>query len=101
MLGLTLRWTSLGVENSRNTGLNKLRPDGPLAGSYADFITYLLALKKKIQRDYLVLLFCNTETTAGLPVLKGIFFKLFTAQTRLGFTASNKHCVADPETSKT
>ena len=63
--------------------------------------TYLLALKKKIQRDYLVLLFCNTETTAGLPVLKGIFFKLFTAQTRLGFTASNKHYVADPETSKT
>ena len=63
--------------------------------------TYLLALKKKIQRDYLVLLFCNTETTAGLPVLKGIFFKLFTAQTRLGFTVSNKHYVADPETSKT
>jgi len=54
-----------------------------------------------IQIDNLVLLLCNSETTDGLPVLTDIFSKEFIAQRRLGFTISKRHCVADPETSKT
>jgi len=53
-----------------------------------------------IQIDNFVLLFCNSETTDGRPVLTGIFSKRFIAQTTLGSTTSKKHRVADPETSK-
>ena len=57
-------------------------------------------LKMMIQIHNFVLLFCNSETTDGLPVLTGIFSKEFIAQTIFGSTISKKHCAADPETSR-
>jgi len=55
------------------------------------------SFQKIISNKYFVI----PETTNGLPVLTGIFYKEYTVQVGLGFTISKKHCVADPETSKT